>query len=353
MPRKKSRSSIPTMDDVARLAGVSQSTVSRVLNETSSSVPISEETKQKIFNAIEELGYQPNLIARSLRTQRTQMIGIMIGDITNAFYHPIVRAVQDVARAYDYDVLISNGDHQYENEKRFLQTVLRRPVDGVIMSPHRLTTEDLDRFIKRSHIPIVALGAQVEHPLIDVVGSTSEPATYEAISWLIREKGHQRIGFIGVAEDMPPGPPRLRGYSRAMADAGLPIEPGFIQKVEFTQEGGQRAMSTFLQQPNPPTAIFACNCLAAIGAMMVAQDNGYRIPEDLSIMGFDDIPEASIVRPRLTIVARDLLNIGHQVAEILFERIDGRVTGPGRLFQSQWKLVERESVRDQNGTVPE
>jgi len=350
MPRNKSRpaSNIPTMDDVARLAGVSQSTVSRVLNETSSSVPISEETKQKIFNAIEELGYQPNLIARSLRTQRSQMIGIMIGDITNAFYHPIVRAAQDVARVYDYDVLISNGDHLYENEKRFLQTMLRRPVDGIIMSPHRLTTDDLDRFIKRSHIPIVALGAQVEHPLIDVVGSTSEPATYEAISWLIREKGHRRIGFIGVAEDMPPGPPRLRGYSTAMADAELTIEPGFIQKVEFTQEGGQRAMTTFLQQPNPPTAIFACNCLTAIGAMMVAHDSGYRIPDDFSIMGFDDIPEASIVRPRLTTVARDLPSIGHQVAEILFERIDGKVTGPGRLFRSEWELIERESVRNQS-----
>jgi LacI family transcriptional regulator len=212
------------------------------------------------------------------------------------------------------------------------------------MAPHRLTTEDLDRFIKRSYIPIVAVGAQVNHPLVDVVGGTSEPATYEAISWLIQQ-GHKRIGFAGVAGDMAPGPPRLRGYERAMNDAGLEIEPGFVHKVEFTTEGGQQAMSDFLQQKNPPSVIFACNSLMAIGAMRVAQANGYHVPDDFSIMGFDDIPEASIVHPRLTVVARDLTAIGHQVAEILFERIEGQVNGAGRFFQSQWQLVERESVR--------
>lgn len=280
MARRKLRpsSNIPTMHDVARLAGVSQSTVSRVLNEADSPVPISDETRQRILHAVEELNYQPNMIARSLRTQRSQMIAVMIGDISNAFYHPIVRAVQDVAGARDYDVLISNGDHLYDNELRFLRSVLRRPVDGVIMAPHRLTTDDLDHFIKRSHVPIVGLGAQVEHPLVDVVGGTSEPATYDAISWLIKEKGHRRIGFMGVAGDMPPGPPRLHGYERAMADAGLLVEPGFVQKVEFTTEGGQHAMSIFLKQKNPPSAIFACNCLMAIGAIRVAQAEGLRVP---------------------------------------------------------------------------
>jgi LacI family transcriptional regulator len=346
MPRRKTKptSNIPTMHDVAKLAGVSQSTVSRVLNENDSIFPISEETKQKILHAVEELGYQPNMIARSLRTQRTQMIAVMIGDISNAFYHPIVRAVQDVARARDYDVLISNGDHLYENEIRFLQTVLRRPVDGVIMAPHRLTTEDLDKFIRRSHIPVVAVGAQVNHPMVDVVGGTSGPATYEAVTWLIRQKGHRRVGFMSVVDNMPPGPARLSGYERAMAEAGLPIEDGFVQKVEFTMAGGQHAMEEYLRQSNPPSAIFAANSLMAIGAIMTAQNAGFRVPGDFSIMGFDDIPEATIIRPQLTIVARDLANIGHQLAQILFERIDGEVTGVGRFFQSEWKVVERESA---------
>src|SRR5689334_8870598 len=131
-------SNVPTMHDVARLAGVSQSTVSRVLNQNLTSVPISEETRQKIQEVVKDLGYEPNMHARSLRTQRTQMIAVMIGDISNAFYHPIVRTIQDVAGTRDYDVLISNSDHIYEHEQRFLDTLLRRPVDGIIMAPHCL-----------------------------------------------------------------------------------------------------------------------------------------------------------------------------------------------------------------------
>ncbi|MCQ3928817.1 MAG: LacI family transcriptional regulator [Chloroflexi bacterium] len=340
----KPRPTNPTMHDVARLAGVSQSTVSRVLSTSTSQVPISEETRQKILNAVQELGYQPNMTARSLRTQRSQMIAIMIGDISNAFYHPIVRAIQDVARARDYDVLISNSDHMYENERRFLDAVLRRPVDGIVMAPHRLSTEELDQFILRSHVPVIALGAQVEHTLMDVVGGTSEPATYEAVTWLIQEKGHRRIGFISTTDDMPPGPARCNGYQRAMLEAGLPIEPGFILRHAFTLEGGRRAMREYLAQPNPPTAIFGANALMAIGAISEAQTLGYRVPQDFAIMGFDDIPEATIIHPHLTTVVRNLPEIGVQLAEILFERIDGEVSGPGRFFQSKWRLVERESV---------
>ncbi len=345
MPRRKSRpTKVPTMNDVAKLAGVSQSTVSRVLSDTPTPFPVTEETRQRIADAVQALGYQPNMIARSLRTQRTQMIALMIGDISNAFYHPIVRAVQDVARVHDYDVLISNGDHVYENEARFLQTVLRRPVDGVIIAPHRLTSGDLDNFIRRSHIPVVAVGATVEHPLMDIVGGTSELATYDAITWLIKAKGHQRIGFIGVEGDMPPGPARLHGYERAMNEAGLPIEPDFIQKCEFTVEGGTRGMRAFLEQAKPPSVIFAANSLMAIGAIITAKAAGRRVPDDIGVMGFDDIPEAKIVEPQLTTIVRDLPAIGRQAGEMLFERIAGEVTGPGRFIRAQWNLIERHSV---------
>lgn len=346
MARKTTRptSNMPTIQDVAKLAGVSHSTVSRVLNQNATTIPISEETRQKILSAVQQLGYQPNMIARSLRTQRSQMIAVMIGDISNAFYHPIVRAVQDVAGTRDYDVLISNSDHIYEHELRFLNTVLRRPVDGIIMAPHCLTTNDLDQFMLRSNIPIVALGAQVEHPGVDVVGGTSEPATYEAIKWLIEEKGHKRIGFISTLSNMPPGPSRFKGYKRALLDAGLEVEPGFLQHAEFTIEGGRRAMEVFLKQSHPPTAIMAANSLMAIGAIMTAQANGYTIPGDFSIVGFDDIPEVNIISPALTTISRDLPKIGQQLIDILFERIDGHVTGSGRFFHSEWKFTVRDSA---------
>ncbi len=346
MAKKKIRpaSNMPTIQDVAKLAGVSHSTVSRVLNQNSTTISISEATRQKILAAVQELGYQPNMIARSLRTQRTQMIAVMIGDISNAFYHPIVRAVQDVSDKRNYDVLISNSDHIYEHEVRFLNTVLRRPVDGIIMAPHCLKTDEINQFIQRSHIPIVALGAQVNHPDVDVVGGTSEPATYEAIKWLIQEKGHHRIGFISTLRDMPPGPSRFRGYQRAMEEFDLAIEPDFFQEADFTLEGGKQAMQKFIAQPHPPTAVFAANSLMAIGAIMAAQAIGYQIPGDLSIVGYDDIPEATIISPSLTTIGRDLPKIGRQLIELLFERIDGKVTGQGRFFPSEWHLIIREST---------
>jgi LacI family transcriptional regulator len=135
MPKPNRISKPPTMRDVARIAGVSQPTVSRVLNDAPSAIPVSEETRQRVLAAVKELKYRPNMTARSLRTQQTQMIALMIADISNAFYHPIARAVQDIARQHDYDVIIANSDHQLDNERHFLEAVTRRPVDGVIMSP--------------------------------------------------------------------------------------------------------------------------------------------------------------------------------------------------------------------------
>lgn len=343
--KKKQTTSTPsTMKDVAELAGVSISTVSRMLNDVTSAFPISDATRKTIEDAIETLDYRPNQIARSLRTQRTQMIAVMIGDISNAFYHPIVRVIQDIAGVRDYGVLISNSDHLYENERRFFDGILRRPVDGIIIALHRMETEELNSHITRCGIPVVAIGSQVEHPLVDVFGGTSEPATYEAITWLIKEKGHRRIGCIGVAEDMAPGPARVRGYERALLDFGLEVDPQLIQKVEFSQDGGEQAMHSFLALENPPTAIFTCNSMMAIGAIQVVQSAGYRVPEDFSFIGFDDIPEAQIIRPKLTVVARDLHEIGLQVTNMLFERIDGKVKDKGRFVQGDWTLIDRDSV---------
>ena len=141
-----------TMRDVARLAGVSQPTVSRVLNQSDTAISISEETRSKVLAAVDELGYRPNILARGLRTQQTQMLAVLIADISNSFYHPIVRSIQDVARLHNYDVMIANSDHLYEDEMHFCEAVSRRPVDGVIMVPIHLFGEDLDSFATRTKV---------------------------------------------------------------------------------------------------------------------------------------------------------------------------------------------------------
>jgi LacI family transcriptional regulator len=332
-----------TMRDVARLAGVSQPTVSRVLNETTTPISISEETRTKVLSAVEELNYRPNMLARGLRTQQTQMIAVMIADISNSFYHPIARAIQDVASEYGYDVMIANSDHLLNNEIHFCDAVTRRPVDGVIMVPIHLTTDDLSMFIARTHTPIAVLGQQIDHPLIDVVIVNDEPVLYDTTRWLIQDRGHTRLGFLGVTDDLPPGPRRFRGFMQAIVEAGLSIRPEHIVIGDFSLESGQRAAQQLLQAGELPSVLVALNDLMAIGAILTLQEAGYRVPEDIAVVGFDDIPEASLVRPALTTIAQNSVDIGRKLAMCLFDRIENPDL-PNCRIESTTRLIVRDSA---------
>ncbi len=333
-----------TMRDVAELAGVSQSTVSRILSQSDSKIPISEKTKEKVFAAIDELGYRPNITARSLRTQRTQLIAVMIADISNSLYHNIVRAIQDIARLHKYDVLMANTDHEYENEKHFCEAVIRRPVDGVIMVPFHLSLEEIDQFIRQTGTPAVALGQHVIHPQVDTVFANDERATAEAVQWLIKTKGHQRVGFIGVPDTFPPGPRRLRGYKMALAEEGLNFEENLVEVGDFSPDSGYRAMEALMNFPHRPSAVFAANDLMAMGALNAAQDLGFEIPGDVAIMGFDNIPECELIRPHLTTVAQDPHKMGRLLAEALFSRIESDQEIEQRFFEVECHIVERQST---------
>ena len=343
MPVKNARNPV-TMKDVARLAGVSQSTVSRVLSPSASPIPISQETTEKVLQAIEQLGYRPNLAARSLRGQKTNMIAIMIADISNPMYHTIVRTVQAIAREREYDVLIANTDHVYENEIHFIEAMLRRPVDGVLMVPYQLTNDDLSELIAQVGAPLVVLAWPGYFEQVDTVFVDDERATREAVQWLIEAKGHQRIGFIGVSRALPPGERRRQGYQQAMAAFHLPVPAGYIREGDFTIESGQRAMRELLSLPEPPTAVFACNDRMAIGALDAASAMHVRVPQDVALVGFDNIPETAIIRPRLTTIDQNAAAIGEQMARALFERIEGTASEAGRIYEIPCQLIEREST---------
>jgi len=315
-----------------------------VLYRTETTAQISDETSQRVLAAVEQLGYRPNTVARSLRTQRTQTVALMIADISNGFYHPIARAVQDVARQHDYEVLISNSDHIYENEKHFCEIVLGRGVDGVIMVPIRLTNADLEHYASQTHIPFVVLAEYIVHPNIDVVYVNDERATYEATRWLITDCGHTQVGYVGVSDFYPPGPRRFRGFRRAMNDSGLMIDSRHLLQGDFTLESGRIVAHTLIEQGELPSALIVVNDLMAIGIILTLQEAGYSIPEDVAIVGFDDIPEATIVRPTLTTIAQDPSDIGEKLAKALFERIENpNITGR-RLFESSYKLIIRHST---------
>lgn len=332
-----------TMRDVARLAGVSQPTVSRVLNQKDTDITISDETISKVMAAIKELGYRPNVLARSLRTQKTQMVALMLADITNSFYHPIARGVHDVAREHGYDVLISDSDHVYDNEMQFFETVTRRPVDGVIMVPIHLSVQEIDNFIKRTQTPVVVLGQHIEHPSIDVVYVDDEDALYNTTRWLIEQKAHRHVGYVTVPDELPPGPRRFRGYQRALTACGLLPDPRMIVEGDFTLNGGRRAARELIERGNLPSALMVANDLMAIGVILALQEAGYRVPEDVAVVGFDDIPEAQIVRPTLTTIVHNSAEIGIKLAELLFERIENPDLPPRRVPGS-YRLAEREST---------
>lgn len=341
---KAEQSSRPiTMRDVAQLAGVSQTTVSRVLSQATSPIAISEETYKRVQDAVEQLGYYPNIAARSLRGQRTEMIAIMIADISNPFYHSIVQNVQEVSRQHNFDVLIANTDHIYENEILFCEAMMRRPVDGIIMVPYHLTDGNIDQLIQRTGVEVVVLGEHIHHPKVDVFHADDENATFDTTEWLIQQKDHQRIGFIAV-QNTPPGDRRYRGHLRALAANNIGVEPALIVQGDWSVESGYAATRHLLNLDERPTVIFACNDHMAIGALNCIWDCGLRIPEDVAIVGFDNIPTTTLVRPKLTTIAQFPVEIGHLLAQALFERIEKTYSGERRIFARKMQLIERDST---------
>jgi DNA-binding LacI/PurR family transcriptional regulator len=333
-----------TMHDVARVAGVTQSTVSRVLSPDDAGIRISDETQRRVLAAVVELGYHPNQYARSLRGKKSQMVAILIADITNPFYHPLVRAVQDVAFQHRYDVMIANSDHTREKEQLFVESLVRRPVDGAVIIPYHLNETDLDDLMVRTGVAIAAVGSRIDHPRIDVSYSDDATASYELVQWLIRERGHRRLAMICADLDFAVTKHRLAAFRRAVAEAGLEVPDEYVVAGDWSVETGQRGIRQLLALPEPPTAVFAASDTIAIGALEAAEEAGRRVPEDVAIVGFDDIPEARRVRPRLTTVAQYPGEMGRHLAMALFERITGDSEVERRVFEVPCRFIERESA---------
>ena len=335
-----------TMRDVARAAKVSQSTVSRILSPSASNskVLISAETKEKVLAVVKELGYHPNQYARSLRGKRNHIIGMLIADISNPFYHPMVRAVQDVASQQHYSVMIANSDHLREKEVLFCESLLRRPVDGAVIIPYHLNDDDLQNLIARTGMAISAVGNHIQHPDVDVTYADDTKASYEAIRWLIEQRGHRRIAMICASHKFPVIVRRHGAFCKAMADAGLPVPAEYIVEGDWSVETGRRSIASLLELPVPPTAVFAASDTIAIGALEAAEEMNYRVPADVAIIGFDDIPAASWVRPRLSTVAQYPGEMGTLLAKALFQHILGEYGGSSRRFEVPCRFIERESA---------
>jgi LacI family transcriptional regulator len=333
----------PTQGDVARLAGVSQATVSHVLNN-STVISVPGETRQRILAAIEQLGYVPDSSARRLRTGKTFTIASVIPDIGNPFYPQFERGIQDVAEARGYDLMIYNTDGVVDKERKCLQALLHGRVDGVIGVFFHLTARELRPLAERN-VAIVRLenrAQEVGELPIDNLFVDNAAAARAAVEHLI-ERGHRRIGII--AGQTGPRGVRVRGYREALANAGIALDEDLIQLGDaFTEAGGHVGMRRMLALSPRPTAVFAANDLMAMGALMALRQAGLRIPHDMAVVGFDDIPAARLVTPPLTTISQFQERLGRRAAEMSLERLSGAASGPARSVEMPFELVVRETT---------
>ena len=333
----------PTQADVARLAGVSQTTVSHVVNKTEIKIP--EETRQRILNAMDELDYVPNHLARSLRSRKTFAIASIIPDINNPFYPPFQRGIQDIADSHNYDLMMYNTDSSASNEQRYLRSLEQGRVDGGIVVLFHHGCEALKPLLDKN-IPIVAIVAgkqDVGDLPIDTLYINNSAAAMNAVSYLI-ELGHTRIGMIAGIEETPPRRSRISGYQKALADHHLPLDEILIQGGDFTEKGGYQGMIELLKCSPLPSAVFAANDLMAIGAMTAIREADLHTPQDIAVVGFDDIPAAELVNPPLTTITQYQEQIGMRAAEMLIERINGTAPVIGRSVEMPFELIIRQST---------
>jgi LacI family transcriptional regulator, galactose operon repressor len=335
----------PTVSDVARLAGVSPKTVSNVVN---SPAAVSPARRKRVEDAIEAIGYRPNLAARALRTRRSQTLGIIVPTITNPHYPEVVRGAQDVADERGYAVILGNSDGRASREDAFLRLMIEQRVDGIIFQS-RQPDPDAVAAVRRASIPLVLITARPVLPDCDRVSTDDESGAYQATRHLV-EQGHRRIAHLAGASTLPLGVNRRNGYERALREAGIAFDGHLNVETQLDRASGRAAILHLIDSGIDFSGVFAANDLVAFGALDALRRSGRGVPGDVSLVGFDDVAEATEVDPPLTTVNNAPYPIGTHAAELLFRRIAGD-TSPARSVVLTTDLVVRQSTRAIGGAA--
>ena len=310
--------------DVAQHARVSSATVSRVL---ANKPHVSEETRKRVLAAVEELGYQPSQVARSLRVQRSKIIGLIISDIQNPFFTSLVRAVEDIAHERQYAVLLCNSDEDIEKETLYVNLMYAERVAGVVITPTRELDNPSQRLID-VNIPVVAVDRRMLDLNVDTVIIDNTGAAYQLTARLIKD-GHQRIGAVVGPETTTTGRERREGYLSALKAHQLPVLPRLVRSGLPKKEFGYHSTCELLDQPDHPTALFIGNNLLTIGALRAIRERGLSIPDDIALAVFDEMDWTFLIEPTLAVVAQPTYELGRTATELLLKRIEGDA-GPTR-----------------------
>ena len=327
--------------DVAELAGVSVSTVSHVINETRF---VREDTQAKVLAAMKDLGYQHNRLASSLRRKdkRTNTMGLLIPDSTNPFFAEVLRGVEDACYDAGFSVFLCNSDNDPEKEYNYIEVLIGKQIDGIVLVSAGTYGESLS-LLKEKALPFVLVDRKVSGSENDSVLADNKVGGYQATKYLI-ELGHKRIGCIGGPSLLNPSAARVDGYKQALAEYDL-LDENLIFRGDFRAQSGTDASRAMFELENPPTAIFACNDMMALGALHAADEANLNVPNDISIVGYDDIPLASFTRPQLTTIAQPGQEMGLEAAKMLISRIDNPNLPPRQKLLSTL-LVVRNSCRN-------
>ncbi len=307
-----------TIREVAERAGVSTMTVSRVINNSGH---ISREARERVEAAIGALGYVPNALARSLRFKQTKTLALVLSDITNPFFTTIARGVEDVASRGGFNVIFCNTDESEDKQAEYLTILVQKQVDGVLLVPARSSEEPVT-YLRSRRVPVVVIDRRVPACETDGVRGDSEQGAYD-LAGLLLELGHRRIAILSGPPEVSTAADRVTGYRRALADAGLTVDPALILHGRLRQEGGYQMAQQALALSPRPTAIFAANNFIAIGAYRALWDAGLRVPDDIAMVTFDDLPPALVVEPFLTVAAQPAYEMGQRATELLLARLAG------------------------------
>jgi LacI family transcriptional regulator len=307
-----------TISDVAKRAGVSTMTVSRVINNSGYT---SQETQERVIKAIGELGFVPNALARSLRFKQTKTIALVLTDITNPFFTTLARGVEDAASENGFTVMFSNTDESEAEEAEHLTTLLQKQVDGVLLVPAGSSNESIV-YLQERNTPVVVLDRRVPGVLVDTVRCDSTPGAYEITRHLL-DLGHRRIAMLSGPLGISTSADRAAGYQKAMEEAGIAIDPCWLHYGSFTQSSGYELARAILTLQPRPTAIFAGNNFIAIGAYTALREAGLRIPDDISLVTFDDLPSQLVLEPFLTTVDQPAYEMGYQATQLLLAHLGG------------------------------
>lgn len=328
-----------TIKDIARKAGVSYATVSRALNNRPE---VNEKTRREIQKLAEEMGYKPNALARSLVTRESKTLGLIIPDITNPFFPEVARGAEEAAAQAGYSIFLCNTNWEEEKERKYLALLEEKRVDGIILASVINDEQQMMEYLADSTVPLIMINRVLKNVHTHYVVIDNVRGAGLVMEHLI-ENGHRDIAFVGGLSHVEATRERLQGYKMMLGAYELPVKPELIRLGSFRRESGYSNALELLKLSPRPTAIFAANDILALGVLQAAADLNLRVPGDLAVVGFDDIPFASYAEVSLTTVAQPKYAMGEMAAKILIEEIKEGPSREKKKIILQPELVVRRS----------